>query len=538
MAFSTKDDLKNLISQIPFMAELYWLVRNRGKPIQSRFSLHNLEEAIPEMVKQAQELRESKNGHSKDETYDNQKVCIFANLHFWVEHSALLGTALAAQGHEVNFGYLPYGDWQAPINRFDLRRQNAYAKTVLEKLEPVVKSTALLSLKPNYKPLPASVEEIVQKVTDFDVQYTLQVEEVDKESDIYKLRYERNTRIARAAHAWLKKIKPDVVIVPNGTIIEMGIVYRLAKMLKIQVVTYEFGDQRDRIWIAHDDEVMRQNTDALWEARKEKELSKSQMDRIKGLCNSRQKGALWENFARLWQGTPTSGGEKVRQELNLDNRPIGLLATNVLGDSLTLGRQIFSKNMEEWIVRTVQYFAGIEDIQLVIRVHPGEVLTHGTSMEDVVRKVLPELPENIHLIGPQEEVNTYDVMEIADFGLVYTTTVGLEMAMSGIPVVVAGNTHYRDRGFTLDPDSWVSYYKTLRPLLDAPGKFKLTKEQVELAWRYAYNFFFEYPRPFPWHLVKGWEDYAELDLKTALTGENKKKYEETFQNLVGKPIKW
>jgi hypothetical protein len=537
MAFSTKDDLKNLISQIPFMAELYWLVRNRGKPIQSRFSLHNLEAALPDMVKQAQELREAKNGH-KDEAYANQKVYIFANLHFWVEHAALLGTALAAQGHDVNLGYLPYGDWQAPINRFDLRRQNAYAKTILEKLEPVVKSTPLLALKPNYKPLPAAVENIVQKVTDFDVQYTLQTEDVDKESDIYKLRYERNTRIARAAHSWLKSGKPDVVIVPNGTIIEMGVVYRLAKMLHIKVVTYEFGDQRDRIWIAHDDEVMRQNTDQLWEARRDKELSKAQMERIKGLCSSRQKGALWENFARLWQGTPTSGGEKVRQELGLDNRPIGLLATNVLGDSLTLGRQVFSKNMEEWIVRTVQYFAGIEDIQLVIRIHPGEVLTHGTSMEEVVRKVLPELPENIHLIGPEEEVNTYDVMEIADFGLVYTTTVGLEMAMSGIPVVVAGNTHYRDRGFTMDPDSWVTYYKTLRPLLDAPAKFRLPKEQVELAWRYAYNFFFEYPLPFPWHLVKGWEDYSELDLKTALTGEGKKKYKETFLNLVGKPIRW
>ena len=537
MAFSTKEDLKNLISQIPFMAELYWLVRNRGKPIQSRFSLQNLDAAIPELLAQAQEIRAS--GYKiKDAEYANRKVFIFANMHFWVEHAALLGVALAAQGHDVDLGYLPYGDWQAPINKFDLRRQNAYAKNILDKLSPVMHSTALLSLKPNYKPLPNVVEEIVQKVTEYDVQYTLQTETVDKESEIYTLRYERNTRIARAAHAWLKNGKPDVVIVPNGTIIEMGVVYRLAKMMNIPIVTYEFGDQRDRIWIAQNDEVMRQNTDILWEARKEKSINKAQMERIKGLCNSRQKGALWENFARLWQGTPTSGGEKVRQDLNLDSRPVALLATNVLGDSLTLGRQIFSKNMEEWIVRTVQYFAGVEDVQLVIRIHPGEVLTHGTSMEEVVRHVLPELPENIRLIGPTEEINTYDVMEIADFGLVYTTTVGLEMAMSGIPVVVAGNTHYRGRGFTLDPDSWVSYYKILKPLLDAPDKFRLDKEQTELAWRYAYNFFFEYPLPFPWHLVKGWEDYAGINLLSALTGEGKQKYKDTFLYLVGKPLQW
>ena len=34
--------------------------------------------------------------------------------------------------------------------------------------------------------------------------------------------------------------------------------------------------------------------------------------------------------------------------------------------------------------------------------------------------------------------------------LCYTTTVGLEAAVRGIPVAVAGETHYRGRGFTSD----------------------------------------------------------------------------------------
>ncbi len=86
---------------------------------------------------------------------------------------------------------------------------------------------------------------------------------------------------------------------------------------------------------------------------------------------------------------------------------------------------------------------------MVIRVHPGEVLTHGPSMVDVVQKALPELPENIHLVGPKDKVNTYDLIEMADLGLVYTTTTGMEMAMSGVPVIVAGVTHYKGNGFTM-----------------------------------------------------------------------------------------
>ena len=60
-----------------------------------------------------------------------RKIFLFASLHYWIEHTTLLGLALAAQGHKPILGYLPYGDWQKPINRFDLRRQNLYAQRVL-----------------------------------------------------------------------------------------------------------------------------------------------------------------------------------------------------------------------------------------------------------------------------------------------------------------------------------------------------------------------------------------------------------------------
>jgi len=110
-------------------------------------------------------------------------------------------------------------------------------------------------------------------------------------------------------------------------------------------------------------------------------------------------------------------------------------------------------------------------------------------MAAVVKEVFPHLPEHIRLIGPKEQVNTYDLIEVADLGLVYTTTVGLEMAMSGVPVIVAGQTHYRGRGFTFDPDSWVTYLKTLGSMLHNPEAYRLTREQVESAWHYAYSFF-------------------------------------------------
>ncbi|HEY3344609.1 MAG TPA: hypothetical protein VGJ97_06765 [Anaerolineaceae bacterium] len=529
MNFSGREALKEILGEIPLAAELYWLVRQNGKPV-SRFSLKHLQTVMPEATAQAARF-------AKDAPA-GKRVFIFATLHYWIEHTALLGLALAGQGHKVTYGFLPYSEWQKPINRFDLRRQNVYARKVLEEAEPLMQSVSLLDLKLRTHVLPRELAQAVDQITSYDTQYTLQSEEIDPKSAIYKLRHERNQAAALAAFTWMQSGKPDVVIVPNGTIQELGVIYRVARYLKIPVVTYEFGDQRQRIWLAQNSEIMRQETNALWTARQDVPLSEAQMERIRSMYAARQNATVWENFARRWQGSPAQGGEQARAALGLDSRPVILLATNVLGDSLTLGRQVFSQNMAEWISRTVQYFAGCPDVQLVVRIHPGETLTHGPSMVDVVRQVLPKLPEHIHLIGPKEKVNTYDLIDVADLGLVYTTTVGMEMAMNGIPVIVTGQTHYRGRGFTFDPDSWVAYFKILGQVIAKPSSFRLSHQQMERAWEYAYRFFFDFPRPFPWHLVRMWEDYQAHPLEAVLSPEGLEQYGATFRYLTGEPLDW
>lgn len=530
MAINTKENIKNLIGQIPFAAELYWLVRQQGSTIQSRFSLQKLEEVIPELVDTVSK--------SDVSSKTGKNVFVFSTLHYWIEHAAVHSVALAGLGHDVTLAYLPYSDWQSPVNKFDLDRQNAYAKKVLSGLNSIIKPVSFLVRNKKFNKLPDELQEAIDEVTRYDTQYTIQIEDIDPECEIYKMRLKRNRIALYAAYTWLKAKRPDVVIVPNGTIQEFGIVYRVARYLKIPVVTYEFGDQRDRIWIAQDSEIMQQKTDDMWQARKDMHISKNEMEKVQEMFQSRQRATLWENFSRLWQDTPAEGGSSVRETMGLDDRPVVLLPTNVLGDSLTLGRELFSHSMAEWISRTVQYFSGRADVQFIIRVHPGEVLTHGLAMEDVVRDVLPELPENIHLIGPTEKINTYDLVEIADLGLVYTTTVGLEMAMAGLPVIVAGKTHYRDRGFTHDPDSWVTYYKTIGRIIEDPKNNRLSKEITRLAWNYAYRFFFEFPQPYPWHLVNMWEDYKDKSLADVLSKEGLAVYGPTFDYMVGKELDW
>ncbi len=534
MAESTtraKDLIKTVLGQVPFTAELYWLMRRTDKTLNSRFSLKKLDHYLPEISGQASAMKAASKTAGK-------KIFIFSTLHYWIEHAAVMGMTLAGLGHDVTLGYLPYHDWQNPINLFDLRRQNLYAEEILGKAKPVMNVISFLSLHNGYKVVPEGLREKIEQVSRYDSMYTMQVEDVDTTSAIYKLRLKRNMSTARDAFDYLSTQKPDVVIVPNGTIQEFGVVYEVARFLDIQTITYEFGEQRERIWLAQNGKVMMQETREMWEAFHDLPLTAHEKSKIQEQFEARRSASVWKNFSRLWQQVPAKGVEIARKELGLDERPMVLLATNVLGDSLTLGREVFSQSMEDWLVKTLQYFAGRPDAQLVIRVHPGEALIHGQSMLDVIQRVLPKLPEHIRVIAPNEKVNTYDLIAAADVGLVYTTTVGMEMAMCGIPVIVVGNTHYRGRGFTQDPDSWVKYHKTLKAILENPQDFRLTDEQVESAWAYAYRFFFDYPRPFPWHLAYLWEDYPKRPVAELVRSKEWKIYQDTFAYLAGEPLDW
>jgi hypothetical protein len=78
----------------------------------------------------------------------------------------------------------------------------------------------------------------------------------------------------------------------------------------------------------------------------------------------------------------------------------------------------------------------------------------------------------------------------------------------------------------------------LEDVLIDPQKYRLTKEQVDSAWTYAFRFFFEYPQPFPWHVQHFWEDEAKWPLSRVFSDEGMRLFGDTFNYLVGEPIHW
>jgi hypothetical protein len=522
------------LGDLPFTAEIDWMLRSKNRPRRDHFNLDRLQKSLPA-------ARAVVEPFAKNASRGKQ-VLFFATLHYWIEQSAYLGLALAGLGHDVTLLTLPYSEWHKEKDKFTQRQRILHTKDALSSLPPLVKHASMLDLKP-VADLPYRIQADIKEISLWDVQYTLMREEVDmndpSDRALYDLRIERNTFAAKAALEWMQASKPDVVLIPNGLILEMGIVFRVARHLDIDAVTYEFNDQREQIWLAQNSSIMRQETDYLVDARCSLPVTDEMFERVADLENARRGARVWGKSKRLWQYVSSQGAAETRKMLNLDDRPVVMLAANVLGDSLTLGRDIFAVSMTEWITKTVQYFAKRTDVQLVIRVHPGEKLVpQAKSMGTVVREALPELPSHIHVIGALDKINTYDLIEIADVGLAYTTTVGLETAMNGRPVISCGQTHYRGRGITIDPSTWDEYYATLEKVLGDIPAHQLTEKQTEFAWNYAYRFFFEYPRPFPWRLMNFWDDLSVWPLEKVLSDEGLAHFKDTFGFLVGEPFTW
>lgn len=526
--------IKNILGDLPFTVEIDWALRSKNQTRRDHYDLSRLQKSIPNAVEITKKYSR-KNDNPK-------RVLFFSTLHYWIEQSAYLGLTLAGLGHDVTLLTLPYSEWHKEKDKFTQRQRVLHTRDALSSLSPLIKHASLLDLQPA-SVLPDILLVDIKEISLWDAQYTLMREEIniDDANDraLYDLRIKRNTFAAQAAFEYLQANKPDVVLIPNGLILEMGIFFRVARYLNIDAVTYEFNDQREQIWLAQNSSIMQQDTDYLVNERCHLPVSDEMFERVADLENARRGARVWGKSKRLWQYVSSQGADETRKLLNLDDRPVVMLAANVLGDSLTLGRDIFASSMTEWITKTVQYFAKRKDVQLVIRVHPGEKLVpQAKSMGTVVREALPELPSHIHIIGALDNINTYDLIEIADVGLAYTTTVGLETAMNGRPVISCGQTHYRGRGITIDPNTWDEYYATLEKVLANIPAHQLNEKQTEFAWNYAYRFFFEYPRPFPWRLMNFWDDLEVWNLQRVLSEEGMSQFKDTFDFLVGKKFTW
>ena len=101
------------------------------------------------------------------------------------------------------------------------------------------------------------------------------------------------------------------------------------------------------------------------------------------------------------------------------------------------------KSQVLWLTNLIEFFSKREDLFLIIRVHPREFPNRreGRKSENaaVYEELLADLPSNIRVNMPSDNLSIYDLALYADVVLNGCSSVGLEMALLGLPVLSYAN---------------------------------------------------------------------------------------------------
>lgn len=291
----------------------------------------------------------------------------------------------------------------------------------------------------------------------------------------------------------LEKWRPTAVVLLNGKFAAESVMMAVARARGIDVVTYERGFIVDTLLFdrnacANDYEL---SAEVVEEAQS-RELLPAESERLDDYLRARTSGS--RSIVQYWSEVEERP-EVVRREIGVSaDKPLTALFPNILWDTAILDKDVHFQSMFDWIGETIRWFAGHPEQALVVRCHPAEVrLPRQTSMqrvEDWIKSNFGDLL-NVRVISSSSPLSSYEIMSAASRVLVYTSTVGLEAALRGHEVIVAGKTHYARRGFTLEPQTRDGYAALL-----SRSPAPLSVERLELARRYANLFFFRFMLPF------------------------------------------
>jgi hypothetical protein len=299
---------------------------------------------------------------------------------------------------------------------------------------------------------------------------------------VTKRRFLRAGRaVARAIDDWFDELRPDVIVLLNGLFFFESIAWEIARRRGIDVVTYERGFIKETIVVARDTPAAHYEIDEAWNRWKDVPLTPVESEELDAYLADREHGRRSVVHYQFDHTTPAPTAAPGRT---------AVLFTNITWDSAVLGREDAFASIHAWLDAAVDVFAARPDDRLIIRVHPAEVRLPGKPAREPLGDYIrgqPPLPPNVSVVDAADPQSSYPLMEMCDVGLVYTSTVGLELALRGKPVVVAGRTHYSDKGFTIPAVSPAQFCSTLTAVLDDPAD---TSVDVEQARRYAYMFFF------------------------------------------------
>ena len=291
----------------------------------------------------------------------------------------------------------------------------------------------------------------------------------------------------------LETVTPRAVVVFNGQFFPEATVRYIARQRGIRTVAHEVGLMPFTAFFT-DGEATAYPIDIPADYR----LTQQQNERLDEYLEKRFKGNFKMAGIQFWQGMQP-----------LDETLTGKMAgfkqtvpvfTNVIFDTSQPHSNVVYPDMFTWLDDVKQIALAHPETLFVIRAHPDE-LRPGTAKQsrETVRDWVHssralELP-NIHYIDALEYVSSYELIRRSKFVMVYNSSIGLEAAIMGAPVLSAGRSRYTQYPTVFFPGDIPAYRAKAGEML-AAGHIEVPAEFIENARKFLYFQLFKTGLPF------------------------------------------
>lgn len=280
----------------------------------------------------------------------------------------------------------------------------------------------------------------------------------------------------------INRTDPQAVILMNGTHYPEAVVRDIALTHGVRAITFESGLRGDTLFFTNGiatEYPIRIPSDFV--------MGIEENEALDVYLNERSKGEFSIAGRKQWkkmESLPSQLQDKTKRY-----NQIVAVFTNTVWDTSQAYANRFFKNMFDWLDKTLHYADLYPDTLFIVRAHPDEARPGKVSNESVadwIKKSGYERRDNIFFVAPDVQVNSYELIKLAKFCLVYNSTIGMEAAMMGKTVLPGGWTRYRNANACLDAESYADYIEKLQGLLDFKGELSLQSELIVNARRYYY----------------------------------------------------
>lgn len=268
----------------------------------------------------------------------------------------------------------------------------------------------------------------------------------------------------------------DAVVMLNGDFVSEKTAAAVLAAHQIRFLTHDFTIE-GLLAVAENRSIWDDLTFDLSSREQAPEVSPADVEAAETLLLSwRRKGGYQGEL--FWSASGLTENKDLREQLHLTQAPLAVAYTNLTFESSVMNKDRMFNDQFHWLQDLVSFFGSHPEFQMVVRVHPAEVRDSdwrpNESLYSFLLEEMGTMPANIRVIGPHEDVSSYLLGTLANAVLVYSSTIGLELAERNMAVITAANVHYGGRGFTIDPATREEYFEAisscLRDECSAPGE--------------------------------------------------------------------